>query len=83
MTAISREALRDALKDLSRRELEELKTEVERELVGCAVCGNEGARPLTVRFKPGKGSMISASIPFCQPCVEKHRLPESRAEAPA
>jgi hypothetical protein len=82
MTTISRDALRDALKDLPRRELEDLRDEIDRELVKCAACGNEGARPLAVRFRPGGArATIDASIPFCLPCVEKHRLPASRAEA--
>jgi hypothetical protein len=68
---------REALKGLTRKQLEELRDEIDAELVQCAACGNEGAKPMRVHSPFLKG--VYAAIPFCLPCFEKHRLPIGRA----
>jgi hypothetical protein len=63
------------LKELTRRELEDFRDRIERELRSCAICSHEGARPAKVQ-RAG----IYASIAICDPCFTRFRLPESRAE---
>jgi transcription elongation factor Elf1 len=66
--------IEDALKGLTRRQLEELQERIIRELRTCTVCGTEGAEAYTVSNRHAKVSML-----FCKPCFERHRLPEGRA----
>lgn len=68
-------AVDDALKNLTRRELEELRRRIDRELVVCMTCGNEGAE--MVKARRGR---VDAALPVCRPCFERYRLPEGRAE---
>lgn len=63
----------DALKGLTRRQLEDLRERLEKELQQCTVCGTEGAVAYTVSKKGVRASML-----FCKPCFERHRLPEGR-----
>jgi hypothetical protein len=70
----------DALKNLTRRELEDLRARIERELVSCVICNREGAKAYRVRAS-GRGSTTEASLDLCTPCFEKHRRPASNAEA--
>jgi len=67
--------IQDALKDLTKRQLEELREKIDKELQTCAVCGNEGALYYLITRKG-----IRASIYLDKPCFEKYRLPESRAK---
>lgn len=70
----------DPIKDLTKRQLEDLAERIQRELQTCIACGNIGAEPHLVR-PPRKGT--PASLLICPPCFEKHRLPPSRAQAAA
>jgi hypothetical protein len=67
----------DALKDMTRRQLEDLQARIEKELRSCTLCGNEGATPYSIVHDGTRASML-----FCKPCFEKHRLPEGRAISP-
>ena len=67
----------DALKGMTRKQLEELRERVELELQSCVLCGSEGAASYHVRGgRAAKGAM--AAMLFCKPCFEKYRLPETR-----
>lgn len=70
-------AIEDALKGLTRRQLEDLQAQIERELQACTLCSAEGAEPYNVGRHGVRASML-----FCKPCFEKHRLPETRAISP-
>jgi hypothetical protein len=71
----------EALKGLTRRQLEELQEQIERELRACVVCGVEGATPFKVTGRiSGTNNSMKASMLFCKPCVERYRLPDGRAE---
>lgn len=71
-------AVADALKGMTKRQLEELHGKIERELRTCVLCGTEGARTFKVRDVT-HSSGRHAAMRFCDPCFEKHRVPESRA----
>lgn len=64
----------DALKGLTRKQLEELQVRIERELRSCTLCGTEGAEAYAVSRKGTRASLL-----LCKPCFERHRLPEGRA----
>lgn len=70
----------DPLKGLTKRQMEDLKERLERELQVCIACGNVGAVParISLRFPGAKGSS-NASIKICMACFEKNRLPDARA----
>lgn len=65
----------DPLAGLTRRQLEQIKVRVDRQLQSCAIDGREGAEPYVISRKG-----VRASIMLCTPCFEQLRLPESRAE---
>lgn len=76
-------AIEDALKGLTRRQLEDLHEQIERELRTCVVCGCEGASPFRVTGKAiGTNNAVRASMLFCKPCFERHRMPVTRAISP-
>lgn len=74
MQVANMQEAREAIKGLSKRQLEELADAVARELQACTLCGTEGARSYVVQATGFKVSML-----FCKPCIEKNRLPEARA----
>lgn len=67
--------MNEHLKNLTRKQMETLVAELQKELRSCIICGREGATAFTVSHKGFRASML-----FCKPCCEKYRLPESRAE---
>ena len=75
---MDRAFIADALTSMTRRELEELRTAIDRQLVECMLCGSEGAVPYMVRTA-GKAAVSRAAFMLCKPCFEKHRLPEIEA----
>ena len=75
----------DALKGLTRRQLEDLQTKIALELQSCAICEAEGADHYLIsgsKKSVGKAH-IRGSILLCKPCFERVRLPESRAMSPS
>jgi len=68
----------DALKSLTRRQLEDLQRKIERELKACILCGSEGATAYSVWHR----NTSKASLQLCRPCFEKHRLPAGRTISP-
>jgi hypothetical protein len=66
----------DALDGFSARELETLRTKIDQRLQSCLVCGADGASPVRAE-QPETGARISLML--CPACVERNRLPESRA----
>jgi hypothetical protein len=70
-------AIEDALKGLTRRQLEDLQARIEKELQACTLCGIEGAEAYNVTRHGTRASML-----FCKPCFERHRMPETRAISP-
>ena len=73
--------LADALKSMTRRQMEELRSRLDKELQSCILCGTEGAIPYVItRNNRTKGaSAARATVLLCVPCFEKIRLPEGRA----
>lgn len=74
----------DALKAMTKRQMEELRERLDKELQSCSICGSEGAEAYTVS-KSTRGETkthIKASLLLCKPCFERIRLPESRAISP-
>ena len=71
--------LDDALASMTRRDLEELQSEIVHRLAICLICGNEGAEAWRVAGH-GAAKGKAASLMICKPCFEQHRLPESRAD---
>jgi hypothetical protein len=71
--------LDDALSSMTRRDLEDLRGEIDRRLVLCMLCGTDGAAPFRVAGRGNDAGKV-ASLMLCRPCFEKHRLPEGRSE---
>lgn len=67
----------DPLAGLTRRQLEDIRDRVEKQLRSCVIDDREGARPY--RITGGHGNAQVASIMLCKPCFERFRLPEGRA----
>ena len=72
-------ALEDAIDGLPARRLEELKTRIERRLRACAIDGVDGALPVQARVRI-RGMDTRMTFLLCPACIERHRLPEGRAE---
>jgi hypothetical protein len=66
------------LSAFTRRQLEELRERIDRELLSCAIDGREGAEAYLISKKGTR-----ASILLCKPCFERLRLPEMRAKEPS
>ena len=62
------------LKSLTRRQLEDLRESIDKELQSCVVDGREGAELYRISKRGQR-----ASIMLCLPCFEKLRLPELRS----
>lgn len=73
--------LSDALKALSKTELEKLREEVEAQLLGCLLCGNEGAE--LYRITNRNDPRLRATLLLCRKCFELHRLPAAIGEVSA
>lgn len=72
--------LGDALDGMTRRQLEDLVSQATRRLASCLLCGETGAVGVACSLKKGdRGTRFT--LLMCPACIEKHRLPESRAEA--
>jgi hypothetical protein len=70
----------DALKGMTRRQMEEMRATLERELRSCSLCGTEGASTFRVIATSGSLRGQRASLRMCLPCFEKNRLPEGRTD---
>ena len=73
-------AIEDALKGLTRRQLEELRTKLDKELQECTICHSEGAEKYNVVGFGHQRGNIKAAMLFCKPCFEKYRQPFSRGQ---
>jgi len=62
------------LKGMTRRQLEDLKADIERALVVCIVCGEAGASPFHARYSNKEGT-----LDICPACFDKHRRVPSRS----
>ena len=69
----------DALDSMPARDLERLRERIDRRLQSCAIDGNDGAIACRVTAKI-TGNTTSFTLLLCRGCIEKNRLPESRAE---
>ena len=69
----------DALNGLTKRQLEDLRTKVEKRLLACSIDGNDGAIPVRATAKL-RGSSVRFALLLCPACIERLRLPESRSE---
>lgn len=67
----------DALDGLTRRELEELRGKIEKRLLTCVIDGNDGAVPVRCTTKSPAAVF---TLLLCPACIERNRLPESRAD---
>lgn len=76
---MSEAVILDALKGLTKRQMEDLAAALAKELQECVLCGTEGAEFYLVRPRRREAGE-RATMLFCVPCFEKHRLPESRAK---
>jgi hypothetical protein len=72
--------LDDALDGLSRRELEALVAKATTRLASCTLCGADGAFACRV-FARVSGRQQDFALMLCAACIERQRLPESRAAA--
>lgn len=72
---VDHDRIRDALDGMSARDLEGLREMIDRRLVTCLACGSDGA----FRYRVTSHG-LSASLPLCLGCFEKHRLPAKRSE---
>jgi RNase P subunit RPR2 len=68
----------EALDGISARDAEELKRRLEQRLEVCAACGGDGAAPVKAQARL-RGNEVRMSLRLCPACIERHRLPESRA----
>ena len=67
------------LKTMTRRQLEDLKADIERALVTCIVCGEVGAMPMRARYANKDGT-----LDICSACFDKHRrVPSASKEGGA
>lgn len=71
----------DALDGLSLRELERIRELIDQRLQSCVICQTEGALAVRVGFKTPAGKATFASLLLCRACLERHRLPDSRAKS--
>lgn len=69
----------DAIDGLSARELEDLRAKIDRRLQACIIDGTDGAIAVRATAKV-RGSAVAFSLLLCPACIERHRLPEGRAE---
>lgn len=69
----------DALDGMSARDLERLRTRIDKRLQACVIDGVDGAVAVSVRAKLD-GSQSTFSLLLCRQCIERHRLPDTRAE---
>lgn len=69
----------DALNGMTKRQLEDLRGRIDKRLQACAIDGNDGAVPVRATARRGKGS-VAFTLLMCPSCIERHRLPEGRAE---
>lgn len=76
-----RNRLADVVDGLSARDAERLRELLDQRLKVCAIDGFDGADLYLVRKSGRAGDRERASILLCPACFERHRLPESRAEA--
>lgn len=67
--------IKDALDGMSARDLERMRELIDRRLVSCLLCGNDGAE----RYRVSRKGVV-ASLSLCPACFESHRLPEIRSE---
>lgn len=70
--------LDDAIDSMSARDVEALKARLEKRLQACIICRGDGAVPVHGRRKIG-GVESRLALMLCPACIERHRLPESRA----
>ena len=75
-------AIDDALDGLPARELERLRARIDKRLQSCFHCGNDGATPVSASVRHGTQKGSRMTFLMCPACIERHRLPESRAEDP-
>ena len=75
-------AVDDALDGMTARQLEELRTRIDRRLRACAIDAEDGAVPVRASAKL-RGSSVTFTLLLCPACIERHRLPERRSEAPS
>ncbi len=66
------------LSGFTRRQLEDLRDKIDKELVSCVIDGREGAETYSISRRGTR-----AAIQLCLPCFERLRLPESRAIDPS
>jgi hypothetical protein len=69
------EKIQEALDGLSTRDLERMRELIDRRLVQCVICNEDGAINYRVIHKG-----VKASLAICPACFEKHRTPEGRSE---
>jgi transcription elongation factor Elf1 len=71
--------LSEAIKSLTRRQLQELQKQIEKELLSCIFCGTEGAVRHSLKpIQRSSGNPVVVLV--CKPCFEKFRLPMSTEE---
>lgn len=73
-------AISDAIDGLSAREAEELRDRLELRLRRCAIDDQDGAVPVRISWRTSTGE-LRAALMLCPACLERHRLPETRAES--
>ena len=73
-------SLAEALKSMTHKQLEQLQSEVAKELRACSICGNDGASSVLLTGRVNGSGAIRASLLICLPCLEKHRRPEGRVQ---
>lgn len=69
----------DALDAMPARDLERLRSRIDRRLRSCLVCNADGAIAVRVSAKP-RGQHAVFSMMLCPACIDRNRLPESRAD---
>lgn len=67
--------IKDALDAMSARDLERVRSLIDRRLVSCIICHADGA----YRYRVSRRATC-VTMTFCPACFEKYRLPEGRAE---
>jgi hypothetical protein len=73
--------LTDALDSMTRRQIEALVAAAQRRLASCVLCGADGAAPVLASVPTPAGNSQRVSFMLCPACIERHRLPEGRADA--
>jgi len=71
-------SLDDAVDAMPARQLEELRSRIDRRLQACVLCGADGAVAVKGQARL-RGNEVRFSFLACPACIERHRLPEGRA----